>query len=211
MTLTDTNKTFVASCLFSRSGLSLLLTPNSAIFLLTICLLTACTGMRSPSREQLASLENPPEEVIHKLDILTPLALKWVAKIEQQYLATGRELSDSELQMATSVGVTHPEKVRIIVLKDFPYPENKVLLSHAKNYGLGIPSEGGRTMGNIIMLKAQHKDERWLLARELAHVAQQEKMGRDAYVRRFITEHEIVGRHRAPLELEAKRVAMDFD
>lgn len=35
-------------------------------------------------------------------------------------------------------------------------------------------------------------------------------MGREAFVRRFIVEHELMGYRRAPLELEADKAAREF-
>jgi len=166
--------------------------------------------MSSPSPEELAQIKNPPTEVKQKLEVLTPLTLEWFNDIEKQYLAKGRTLTTEEIQMARAIGVSRPEKIRVIILKDFPYPANETLMLHTKNYGMGSSAEGGRTMGNIIMLKAQRKDERWLLAYELAHIAQQEKLGRNAYVRQFITELEMLGRKRAPLELNAQQIALEY-
>lgn len=60
------------------------------------------------------------------------------------------------------------------------------------------------------MLKEKHAQERWLLAHELTHVAQQERMGRQAFVRWFIAERELMDYRRAPLELEANRLALEF-
>ena len=201
MTLISKNRMFDVSSLFSRARLAVLF---SLFF-------SGCTHINSPTPNELSRLENPPDHVKNKLDLLTPLALQWVNEIEQKYVNTGRSLNKEELQMARSLGVSQPEKVRVIVLKSFPDPGNNFLLLQTKNYGLGASSEGGRTMGNIIMLKAQHKDKRWLMARELAHIVQQEKMGRNAYVRRFIAEYEIVGRQRSPLELEARKIAMEYE
>jgi hypothetical protein len=35
-------------------------------------------------------------------------------------------------------------------------------------------------------------------------------MGRETFVRRFIAEHELMGYRRAPLELEANKLALEF-
>lgn len=173
-------------------------------------LISACASTRTPSPKELALLENPPQKVVQKQNLLTPLALDWFKEVESKFLKKGRLLTEKEISMAKSVGVKHPEHVRVIILTDFPSPRNEILHTETKNYGLGNPAEGGRTMGYVVMLKARFKDERWVLAHELAHVAQQEKMGVQAFVRRFIAERELMGNRRAPLELDADRVALDF-
>jgi len=200
MNSSNSNSLFAVGSLFGRTGLAFA----------CILLFTACASTSSPSPGELARIDNPPENVRQKLDELTPLALEWVAEVEEKYLQTGRKLSEKELAIAREIGVLHPDRIRVIILKDFPHPKNLTLRNQTKNYGLDSASEGGRTMGNIIMLKARHKDDRWRLAYELVHVAQQEKMGRQAYVRRYMTEYELVGKRRSPLELHAQKVAFEY-
>ncbi|MCI0504547.1 MAG: hypothetical protein L0Z73_00410 [Gammaproteobacteria bacterium] len=60
------------------------------------------------------------------------------------------------------------------------------------------------------MLKEKFAREQWILAHELTHIAQQEQMGREAFVRSFIAERKLMGYRRAPLELEANRLALEF-
>lgn len=180
------------------------------IVLCCAMLIQGCAISSNPSPEELALLDNPPEKVRQKQDLLTPLTLEWFAEIEKTFLSKGRQLTREELGIAQVAGIRHPDRVRVVILKDFPFPKNKTLLIETREYGLGSSAEGGRSIGYIVMLKAQHKDERWILARELALVAQQERMGRTAYVRRFIAEHELMGRNRAPMVLNANRVALDF-
>ena len=172
--------------------------------------LVGCGITGAPTLQELALLDNPPAEVRHKQDTLTPLALDWFKEIEARYLSKGRTLTEEEMEMAHKVGVSQPELVRVIVLKSFPPPSNTTLLTQAKEYGLGSSAESARTMGNIIMIKARFKDERWILAHQLAYIAQQEKMGRRAFVRRFIAERELMGSSRSPMELNANKIALDF-
>jgi hypothetical protein len=186
------------------------LSSCSWIVLCYAILTQGCAISSNPSPEELALLDNPPEKVRQKQEMLTPLTLEWFAQIEKKYLAKGRQLTTEELSIAKVAGITHPDRVRVVVLKNFPFPKNKTLLMETREYGLGSSAEGGRSVGYVVMLKAQHKDERWILARELTHVAQQERMGRTAYVRRFIVEHELMGRNRAPLVLDANKVALEF-
>lgn len=175
-----------------------------------VALLDACSTSGDPSPQVLALLDNPPKEIQQKQDTLTPLTLEWYKEIETQYLKKGRKLTSQEMSMARKIGVANPEHVRVVILKDFPYPANKTLSNKVKQYGIGASAESGRTMGNIIMLKARFKDERWILAHQLSYIAQQEKMGRREFVRRFIAERELMGNRRAPMVLHANKVAIDF-
>lgn len=179
------------------------------IFFLFV-LLAACAMVRAPTAEELARLENPPSEVRRLQDLLTPLALQWLGETEAELLSKGRPLSEEETTMARTVGVEYPERVRVIVLAELPLPSNETLRTETIRYGLGSSAEGGRTMGYVIMLKAKYAKKRWILAHELTHVAQQERMGRAAFIRRFIAEQELMGYRRAPLELEANELALKF-
>ena len=125
-------------------------------------------------------------------------------------MTKGRTLSEEETVIARRIGVIHPERIRVIILEDFPVPADKTLYTQTKEYGLGSPAESARIMGNIVMLKSRVRDTRWLLAHQLSYIAQQEKMGRREFIRRFIAEREIMGNKRAPMELNANKVAIDF-
>ena len=186
---------------------------DSTVFvgiLVLILLLTACSIVRAPTQEELALLDNPPIEIRAKQDRLTPLALEWINETETNLIKSGQPLTEADVAMARAVGVQQPERVRVVILAEFPAPENEYLLTEASKYGLGSEAEGGRTMGYVIMLKKKYANERWILAHELVHVAQQEQMGREAFIRRFIAERELMGYGRAPLELEANKLALDF-
>jgi hypothetical protein len=158
----------------------------------------------------LALLEDPPVEVKRIQNLLTPLALQWLNETEAELLNKGRPLTGAETAMARTVGVKYPDRVRVVVLAEFPLPSGETLRTEAMRYGLGSAAEGGRTMGYVIMLKEKLAQKRWILAHELAHVAQQERMGREAFIRRFIAERELMGYRRAPLELEANKLAPEF-
>jgi hypothetical protein len=180
----------------------------SLVFILFVNI--SCSLVRAPTPEELALLDNPPEAVKAKQDWLTPLALQWLNATELDLLGKGQPLSKDDMSMAQAVGVQHPGRVRVVVLEQLPMPSNEALLNEATKYGLGSDAEGARTMGYVIMVKKKYAGERWILAHELAHVAQQEQRGREAFVRRFIAERELMGYRRAPLELEANRLALEF-
>ena len=96
-----------------------------------------------------------------------------------------------------------PENIRIVVLEKFPMPSNHELASEAEKLGLGGALEGGRAMGYAIMLKPKLADNPTVIAHELVHVAQHDRLGREAFLRRYLAELEMMGYARSPLELEA--------
>jgi hypothetical protein len=62
--------------------------------------------------------------------------------------------------MARTVGIEHPGRVRVVVLEEFPLPANEILRIEATKYGFGSTTEGGRTMGYVIMLKEKHQEKK---------------------------------------------------
>ncbi|MBI3896924.1 MAG: hypothetical protein HY308_01350 [Gammaproteobacteria bacterium] len=159
--------------------------------------------VHKPSAEELRALDQPPAAVVAKIDRFLPPALNWYNQIEAQLLPQGRPLSAAEVDSARQLGVAHPEKVRVVVLDTFPMPEDPELRANAERYGMGNHSENGRAIGYAIMLKPQYKDEPTLLRHELVHVGQHDRLGRTAFIRRYLVEMEMMGYARSPLELEA--------
>lgn len=68
---------------------------------------------------------------------------------------------------------------------------------------MGSSHEGGRTFGYAIMLKPRFAGNSTIRTHELVHVSQHDRLGRKAFVRRYLIEMEMMGYVRAPLELEA--------
>ena len=165
--------------------------------------LTGCMIVRAPSVKELHSLDRPPIDVVAKIEKLFPQALEWYDQVEGQLSPIGRPLSETELAVARKLKVLHPKHVRVVVLARFPMPENRELRVQAQRYGMGSYFEGGRTFGYVIMLKPRYADNLTVISHELVHVSQYDRLGRAAFVRRYLVEMEIMGYARSPLELEA--------
>jgi hypothetical protein len=176
------------------------------IFLLLLgtgFILASCVIVRAPTAEELRALDQPPANVVTKVDKLLPRALEWYGRVEAKLLRQGRPLAATELAVARKLGVIHPERVRVVVLARFPMPDDKELRSEAERYGMGSSHEGGRTLGYAVMLKPRFAGNSTILIHELVHVSQHDRLGRKAFVRRYLVEMEMMGHARAPLELEA--------
>lgn len=156
-----------------------------------------------PMSQELAALDAPPAELGAWIDGLLPRALGWYDTAEAGLLPRGRPLSDAEAAIARRLGVADPARVRVVVLDEFPLPDDPQLLALARRHGLGGRQEGGRTMGQAVLLKPRVAADPVVLAHELVHVAQQERMGRAAFLRRYLLELQMLGYARSPLELEA--------
>jgi len=59
--------------------------------------------------------------------MLLPAACSWAEEQEQFILKSGVALSEQQLADAKRVGVTHPEKVRLLSVRQVPMPKNPML------------------------------------------------------------------------------------
>ena len=171
--------------------------------LIILSLISGCAFVRKPSKEELLLMDNPPVQIKEKINLLLPKAISWYAAEENKLLSKGRSLTDKEKTFARRVGVKRVNNIRIVIEQNFPMPTDEILLQKARKYGFGSSYEGGRTMGYAILLKPQYKSDSKVIFHELIHVSQIERLGREKFIKRYITEMEIVGYSRSPLELEA--------
>jgi len=174
-------------------------------FLLAVVLATiaGCMIVPRPTEQELQALDNPPPAVQAKVEYFLPLAVSWYNQVEAELLPIGRPFSPSEIDFAVSVGVKEPNLVRVVVLENFPMPSNQELRTEAERFGLGSATEGGRTTGYVIMLKPRVAENHSVISHEIVHIGQQDKMGRVAFLRRYLIEMEMMGHARSPLELDA--------
>lgn len=140
-------------------------------------------------------------------DIL-PLACEWVAQQEQMILRTGVPLMPAQLADARQLSLRHPERVRLLSVPAMPLPEEPRLLATAQAARFLRPGTIGLALRYGIFLCADYWDDRALLAHELVHSAQYERLGGiEPFLRHYFSQVLAVGYARAPLEQEAVRVA----
>ena len=151
-------------------------------------------------------MEQPSAVDAEWLNSVAPRAVAWYAQQEAALLPRGRLLTPAEVQLARDMGVQRPEQVRVLVWSDFPFPDDPILAKELKGLGMGSRNVGGFGLGYVVLVKPKYDGERWLLAHELVHVAQRERLGTDAFVRRYLLELRVLGYARAPLELEANQL-----
>lgn len=140
---------------------------------------------------------------------LLPRAIAW-AETQSQYVAElGQTLNPTGLALARSVGVKHPERVRVELVDQLPLPVDPLLLQAALETGLLGPGMVGLTLGYSIFVVSGHDSPR-LLSHECRHVYQYELLGSIAeflpvYLEQIVT----VGYRDAPLEVDARSYERD--
>jgi hypothetical protein len=144
--------------------------------------------------------------------MLLPLACSWAEKQETVILQNGVPLTAPLLADAQRIGILHPERIRLKVVDEMPWPLHPLLRQAAETSGLLSPDTIGLTLRYGIYIRADHWGERRLVVHELAHTAQYERLGGfpvflEQYLDECLTPP---GYPFGPLEQEAKRVEQEF-
>ena len=139
-------------------------------------------------------------------------ASRWIAEEQKCILLSGVPLTALQSADALSIGVKHPERVRLIQLEQIGLPSDPVLLELFRSLGLDKGTTWGRTFFYGIALRRECWDVRHKLAHELAHTKQYEELGSiDAFVRLYLTECLPPAHYgQGPLEREAQQVEERF-
>lgn len=169
-------------------------------------LLASCSGIAPPTADEQAQIDKPSPKLQQQLDVFAPLAINWLNRVASEMRPGARELSTQERLLASEVGVMSPASVRIALVEEMPLPHDEPLRSMALKLGYGNKAIAGGCIGSLVWINRRHADNRALLAHELVHVAQQERMSQEQYFRRYMAELAVVGYARSPLEAEANAV-----
>jgi hypothetical protein len=135
---------------------------------------------------------------------LLPLAAAWAEEQEHHILASGISLTTAQLSDARAVGVTQPERVRLLVVQRIPEPQHPILRAAAEATGLLGPGTAGLSLRYGIYLRQDVATNRHTIAHELVHTAQYERCGGLAnFLRLYLHECLTIGYPAAPMEQEA--------
>lgn len=139
-----------------------------------------------------------------QLEEILFLAVPWAEAQEQRILRQGSALTAPQIADARAMGVRYPERVRTLPVVAISRPGNPVLKAAAEKANVINPFTRGLTLGYGIYLRADESCERFLIAHELAHVAQYERMGGILpFLRQYLHECLTIGYNDSPMELEA--------
>jgi hypothetical protein len=136
-----------------------------------------------------------------------PIACAWVRKQERWILRDGTPLSDAQLADARRIGIAQPERIKILEVEMIPPRMHPSLRFLARKFGMTFAGTIGMALGHGIFLVRSLAHDRALLAHELAHVRQYERLGRRAFLRQYLHECLTQGYPLGPLETEARDVA----
>ena len=136
--------------------------------------------------------------------VLLPLACAWAGEQERIILRDGVPLSPAQTTDAKSIGVAHPEKVRLLKVTRIPIPANPALRDAAKATGLISADTAGLTLRYGIFIRADCWGARPLVFHELVHTFQYERLGGlQQFLQQYLYECITIGYPAAPMEQEA--------
>ena len=146
--------------------------------------------------------------ISRRFEALLPLAVRWAARQERRILKHGVRLAAEEMERARAIGVTYPERVRLLRTEHVPWPGASVLRAASETIGFQIGATCGLTLGYGIYIREDCWRQLPLIAHELVHTAQYERLGGiEAFLRQYLRECLTVGYAHAGLEHEARAVA----
>jgi hypothetical protein len=112
------------------------------------------------------------------------LACASTTEQERIILQTGVALTDAQLADARRVGVVQPERVRLLRVAQIPTPTHPGLAAASALTHLISPSTTGLTVRYGVFVRADCWRQRPLVAHELVHTTQYERLGGfDAFLR----------------------------
>ncbi len=136
--------------------------------------------------------------------LLLPLACAWAEEQERIILRDGVPLSPHQITDAKSIGVAHPERVRLLSVASIPIPEHPALRAAADATQLISPRTGGLTLRYGIFLRTDCWTDRRLIFHELVHTFQYERLGGFLqFLQQYLYECITIGYPAAPMEQEA--------
>ena len=148
------------------------------------------------------------QTTIDRLDELLPLAAQWAAEQERHVLCEGVRLSEIELADAKAIGVRNPERVRLLRVDAVPIPADPMLRAAAASINFLTAAPRGLALDYGIFVRTDHWRDRALIAHELVHTAQFQRLGGILpFLQTYIFQCATVGYQNAPLELEAVATA----
>jgi len=144
------------------------------------------------------------QTTIDQLEQLLPLAVQWAAEQERRVLCEGVSLSKVELADARVIGVCNPERVRLLRVDSIPVPVHPMLRAAAASINFLTAAPRGLALDYGIFIRADYWRDRALIAHELVHTAQFQRLGGILpFLQTYIFQCATVGYPNAPLELEA--------
>lgn len=136
---------------------------------------------------------------------VVPLVAWWAGRTTLGARTAGRPLTPIETALARRLGVADPASVRVVVTPALPLPGPRWAHQLASRLGFPAIESIGLCLGHAIFVQSNWARHPEVLAHELVHTAQCERLGGlRPFLHRYLAECLTHGYHQAPLEQEAR-------
>jgi hypothetical protein len=130
-------------------------------------------------------------------------ATAWVEQQCARILREGQPLDEGMTALAHSVGVVHPDRIRILEVPHLPVPEEEELRQASFAAGMLGARTDGLTLGYGIIVRQGHGSIR-LLSHEFRHIYQYEQAGSiAAFLEQYLPQVAAAGYQGSELERDA--------
>ena len=144
-------------------------------------------------------------DLLYQLETLLPLAIQWAEDHSALIQTEGTALSAEQINLAKQVGVTSPEKIKILEVTQVPFPKHEQLSEAAKQIGFLSDEMQGLTLGHSIYIRKESMTTQ-LLSHELRHVYQYEVFGSiPGFLVEYLKQIVLVGYENSLLEQDARQ------
>lgn len=139
-------------------------------------------------------------------DAIAPFMARWADEQERRILGKGKPLEPELVEFARALGIRQPQEVRVLVCEPIPLPVPPWCVRFLEKLGLPVFAPGGMALGRGVFLVSGQQHS---LRHELVHTWQYERIGGLLpFFRQYLRECLMDGYLEAPLEIEARELAM---
>jgi hypothetical protein len=167
--------------------------------------LGSCAMDEAITSSQMREIANVPPNVVATVAQLQPGMVDWYRDVERAGLAIGQPLDADQMRLAQAIGVTEPDRVRVVIGHEIPLPPNpQTFKPFYDTFGNRSLPFRAMTFGHAIYIfDRTNASKRWLMAHELTHVTQFEKLGMDGFAHDYLLQRMLFGYSNTPLERAA--------
>lgn len=140
--------------------------------------------------------------------VLLPVAVAWAEEQESIILRNGVQLTGPQIADARTLGISQPDRVRLMNVATIPVPEEPSLKAAAQETQLITLQTAGLTLRYGIFIRSDCWGDRRLIVHELVHTSQYERLGGFLpFLQEYLHQCITIGYPEAPMEQEAIRIA----
>ena len=131
--------------------------------------------------------------------------VRWFAYHQSVAIKTGAKLNTPQIELAKAVGCLKPGDIRVLYVDEMPKVKSEILREVMDQAGFGFGDAFGLCLGYGIFIKKDGQGDSRILAHEMTHTLQFERLsGARNFLVAYIEQFLVYGYTSMPLEKEAR-------